>query len=216
MVKKFSLLGLCILGLLLPTWSQQGPAVIEYLAFASTGLSIPWALRPDPTIQRNFESPILLSFDVPPSRKSPAVFLEISGQYQLSWTSNPIRIFMSAVYYKITSPSVPNIEISQAFTIPPTVSETNYAGDHSYPPNAVIRHKGYYKMRLTRDSLDMWWILDKNTGQRPPDDVALSYINSIIDNGFRVEVWAGGTIQGLSYIAPFAFQVEVTRLSNKK
>jgi hypothetical protein len=217
MIKKLTLLGICILGLLLPTWSQEGPAIIEYLAWATTGSSMPWELRPpDPTVQINFASPILLSFNVPPSPKSPAIYLELWAQYILNWTSNPFRTCTALIYFRIISPAIPNIEFSQAYGVPPNISETNYAGNQTYPTNAMPRHKGYCKMALRRGFLEWWWIVDKNTGERPADDLALSYINSIIDNGFRVEVWAGGTIQGLSYIAPFAFQVEVTRLSNKK
>jgi hypothetical protein len=216
MAKRLILPGLCIMGLLLPSWAQQGPAVIEFLTLASTGSSILWELRPDPTVQSNFESPILLSIDVPPSPKSQAVYLEFWGQYIVTWSSNPIRVCVSLIYYKLTSPAIPNIEFSQAYSIPPTISETNYAGDHSYPTYAQTRYKGYSKMPLRRDLLQWWNVWDKSTGQFVPRDEALIYAGQLIDNGFKAEVWAGGTIQGLSYIAPFSFQVEVTRLSTKK
>jgi hypothetical protein len=216
MVKRLSLLGFCILGLLLPTSSQQGPAVIEYLTLATTGgSSIPWELRPDPTVQRTFESPILLSFDVPPSPKSPAVFLEVWAQFMINWTSNPVRICNPVINWRLISPAIPNIEFTQGYGVA-SIHETNYAGDHSYPTDNIHRYKGSTKMPLRRDVLEWWNIWDKSKGQWVPYDVALTYVSTLIDNGFRVEVWASGTIQGLSYIAPFAFQVEVTRLSNKK
>jgi len=150
-MKKVSLLALCILGLLSPTWSQQGPAAIEYLAYATTGGNTPWALQPDPTVQTNFESPILLSFDVPPSQKSPAVFIDLWGQYVLSWAPNPVRICTPLIYYRITCSAIPNIEFSQGYSVPPTISETNLAGDYSYPTGARVRHKGFYRTALRKD-----------------------------------------------------------------
>lgn len=216
MVKKLSLLGLCVLGLLLPTWSQKGPTAIEYLAMGSTGSTTPFQFRPpDPTVQTAFKSDILLSFDVPPYPKSPAIFLDIWAQYLITWTPNPVRRCAPLIYFKIVSPAIPNIEFSQAYGVPPQSFETNYALDHSYPTNTANRNKGYAKMPLRRGFLEWWWVVDTNTGQRPPDDLVLSYIDTIIDSGFKVEVWAEGQVQGVSYIAPFAFQVIVTGLHKK-
>ena len=216
-MKKILLLGLCIVSLLLPSLAQVGPGTIEFLAYASTGSTIPWDLQiGDPSAKSDFSSPILLSFDVPPSPKSKIIFFDVWGQYILCWSSNPVRYLSKLVYFKITSPAIPNIEFSQAYGVPVSVAETNNAGDYSYPPNSPqARHKGYTKLPLIRGSLDWWWVVDKTTNQRPPDDKVLSYINTIIDYGFRVEVWAGGTVQGLTYIAPFSFVIEVTGIIPK-
>jgi len=225
MIKRLFLLGICILGLLLPTWSQQesqliqGPAVIEFLAFASTfntnGGPNPWILRPDPTIRTDFQSPVLMSFDIPPSPKSPAVFFGIWGQYVLLWTSDPIRICRPMVGIRLTSPAIPDTEFAQAYGVPPVYDEINVAGNYTYLTDLGVRHKGHAKLQLSRGDLSVWWIRDRNTGQQVPDDLAIKYINKIIDSGFKVEVYASGTVQGLSYVQPFGFTVEVTRIGPK-
>ena len=115
----------------------------------------------------------------------------------------------------MTSPAVPNIEISQAFGIPPIVRETNFAGNYTYPTDTFIRHKGYVKMQLRRGNLQCWWIKDINTGQYVSEEVALAAIDKMIDNGFKVEVWAWGTVQGISFVAPLMFQIEATRIGKK-
>ncbi len=220
MMKKLALLGLCVVGFLLPSWAQQmgpvGPAAIEYLAFASTGDDLAWSEWLDPSARTTFESPVLLSFNVPSSPKSPAVFLEIWGQYIFFWTPNSIRICRPVVNFRITSPAIPNIEFSQGYGIPPVYDETNYSGNHTYLTDFGDRHKGYVKMPLIRGSLEWWWVLDKNTGKRPPDNQILAYINQIIDNGFTVELWAGGSVQGANRIHAVAFQAEVTRLVKRQ
>jgi hypothetical protein len=220
MLKKLSLLAFCIVGLSSQSWAQQigpvGPAAIEYLAFASTGDGLVWGEWLDPSVRTSFVSPVLLSFNVPPSPKSPAVFLEIWGQYIFNWSPGSIRICRPVINFKITSPAIPNIEFTQGYGVPPVYDETNYAGDHAYLTDFGDRHKGYIKMPLIRGSLVWWWVLDKNTGKRPPDNEILAYIDQIIDNGFTVELWASGSVQGMNRIQAFAFQAEVTRLSKKQ
>ena len=213
-MKKTLLAGLCIMGLFLPSWPQDKPASIEFLAFASSGgAGVCWEFRPDPTLRSNFISPTLLTVEVPPSRESPAIYLEIWGQYLLSWTSHHLHFFNGLVGFKIVSPALPHIEFSQGYGVPPVVQETNFSGNYTIPsPHGFIRYKGSFKIQFRRGNLQWWWIVDKNTGKRPSDDEALDYINKIIDNGFTVELWAWGTVEGLSYVAPFALQVEVTRI----
>ena len=139
MVKRLILLGLCIGGLLLPSWAQVefvGRATIEYLAFCNSfntwGSPNPWIFRPDPTVRIDFSSPVLMSFDIPASPKSPMLFFGIWGQYILQWTSNPARICRTSVGIKLTSPALPNIEFAQAYGVPPVYDSTNYAGEHTY------------------------------------------------------------------------------------
>jgi hypothetical protein len=221
MVKKLSLLGLCILGLLLPTWAQvvsEGPAMIEHVVFVSADNWPLWEYRPvDPTVSTYFKSPILLSFDVPPSPKSPMMFFEVWGQFLYTWTSNRSRTRLLTMGYRFTSPAFPNIEINQGFGVPPGVSETNYAEDHMYPADDTTgRVKGYWKGALRRTYKGNWNVFDKSTGQYLPSDLALPIIGGFIDGGYRVEVWAEGTVEGLSYIAPVYWQVQITRLSHKK
>jgi hypothetical protein len=216
MVKRLILLWLCVGGLLLPSWAQESPAFIEHVVLATTGAKLIWEyLPPDPTAFSSFKSPILLSFDVPPSQKSSAMFIEFWGQYIYSWTSNTNRFRELMMHYRLTSPIFPNIEIWQAYGVPPGFTETNNAGDQMYPPGYKNRVKGYCKMPLRRISHEWWNIYEINTHQYLFGNEALSIMSGFIDSGYKVEVWAEGNIQGLSYVAPFAFQVEVTRLAHR-
>jgi hypothetical protein len=159
----------------------------------------------------------LLSFDVPASPKSPAIFFEAYGQFIINWTSSPYRICNPRIHWRIISPEIPdNIDFYNVYGVA-GVYETNYAGDHAYPQNQqTCRFKGGSKLAMRRDDVEWWFIIDKSTGRQLPEDTALSLINSLISKGFHVEVWAAGDVQGLSYIAPFAFQMEVTRLVKRQ
>jgi hypothetical protein len=75
-MKKLILLGLCIVGLVLPSGAQvvlEGSALIENVVLVDlTGNPFQlWEYRPvDPTTSTHFKSPVLISFEVPPSPRS--------------------------------------------------------------------------------------------------------------------------------------------------
>jgi hypothetical protein len=116
---------------------------------------------------------------------------------------------------RLTSLEYPNIEFAQHAGVPPSYAETNNAPDSTLP-GWDARYNRYAKLPLARGDLSMWWIRYRDTGQRLPDDEALKYINKFIDSGFMIEIFAAGTVSGISRVRPIGFTAEVTRLVKDK
>jgi hypothetical protein len=144
------------------------------------------------------------------------MFFECWGQFLYTWTSNQIRRRALSMGFSFTSPAVPNVVIFQGYGVPQGVNETNYAGDSTYPENETGRVKGYCKLIMSRQSGGIWSVWDDGAGRFLTGDEAISAISKFIDNGFNVEMFAEGDVQGLSYIAPVYWQVQITRLVGRK
>jgi len=72
------------------------------------------------------------------------------------------------------------------------------------------------KIPLRRDNEDYWIVKDKVSGEQLPGDEAIFILNSLIDNGFKVEFYYKGKIQGIETIRLGPFIIEITRITKSK
>ncbi len=186
--------------------------IIEHLVWETTppfevGYDL-WIDEGDDEIVTPFESDPFLTFHVPTSPKSEALFFDIETQVNFTWSGFYKRMARIRCYYRFISDVISNdIEVWNSPSIFWTL-ETN----NSLEP-ATGRDRRVTKDRIRRNSVDHWLVY--KSGERVPDDVAIHIINSLIDSGFDVEFWVAGEVQGMRYFNIYPVIFEVTRLSNK-
>jgi hypothetical protein len=65
---------------------------------------------------------------------------------------------------------------------------------------------------LRKDYVDWWAVRDINAGNLLPENEAKNILKKLINNGFAVEVWANGIVEGVKSFWITA-SVHVTRIS---
>jgi hypothetical protein len=225
MVKRLMLLGLCVGGLLLPTWgqdgrtSQQAPAkvmVSEHLNWVQTGYG-EYVLNTtlSSPVYYSFNSDPFLTFKVPPSSKAEALFFEVWGQsIHYWWVGYSPQQFSGRVNIKLVSSRIP-----AGVTVYCHYGITGIYGI-THESEIADRSKRSGKFILRRDSMlrefiDWWDILDAD-GSRAPRDQAQIIVNDLIDNGFDVEISVEGFAEGVKQFLFYGFTVETTRLVKKQ
>ncbi len=196
---------------------KKGKApTIEFLDRIATFSPSPalWELTPEPTILTEFQSDTIFSLHVPPSPKSNALFLDLSAQYFYAWSGYQYRRANGAILLEIKSDVIPeDIEVFTALTIIST-SDTNNALNES---TTLERSWRNFRYMIKRDSNGDWFAgqfrVLYTSGQKVEDEIAIPIINSLIDNGFDVEIHADGYVRGIKWIELVLLSIEVTRLS---
>jgi len=189
------------------------PQAIEHLAWGNAGSYSQGAYVvtiSDPNLRTDFVSPTLISFSVPKSKGSPALFFEIYAHFWYRLAKTSTWDGRGGIFLGILSNDIPaDIEVTNAIGVL-ELHMTNNSLDEGFERSRAPRT---CKMILRRDSLDFWMIKYKGTDTDVPQDDALAIINKLIDNGFDVQVWTEGYVQGFRSVMLNPLNIEVTRLS---
>lgn len=167
----------------------------------------------DVTAIESFNSGTLLELQVPPSPKSDAIFFYFNAQYYYEKSSHLNRMASSIIWYNIISDIIPDeYEVKQGMSLL-SFSETNNSGDVSSG-----RSWRNHRYALKRNSACAQYcgelmVVYKGTMELIPEDIAIPIINALIDNGFSVEIFIEGKIQGLEYLNLLEAHMEISRLS---
>ena len=202
----------CAVGLFAPNVSAGDEAKsIEHLLWESTvrdwnGWEIDEA---DRYVLNFYELDPFMTFEVPASPKSDALFFEVDCKVYRQFNDSSTRHAHLRLMWRLTSEVIPeNIEVWGgwgAFVF----KDTNHSEDFS----PLMSHNNSVKMVMRKDTLDWWVFQYKDTGDFVPDEVAVPILNEIIKKGFSFEVWASLEAQGLIqfWLRPVTWHV--TRLS---
>jgi len=191
---------------------EEKGKVIEHLVWAHSSLEdVPGFKPSDPTQLEKFNIEPFLTFQVPASPKSEVLFIEFWAQVLYKWSDFETRRATLSCYLRIISDVIPNnIEVLVPKSVI-DVGEKNFAGNYDLQYRRSRRNA---KHRISRNG-DIWgsWVLYKDSGEHVPTEIAQDIFNRLIDNGFNVEVYSDGRIQGCSVIWLIGVLIEVTRLS---
>ncbi len=158
----------------------------------------------------SFVSDPFLTFHVPASPKSDALFFEFWAQALYKWSGFETRRAKLELNFRIISGDIPdNIEVKIGSTVI-NVGETNVCGNYDIQGR---RSRRYTKLPMRRNSVDWWIVYYKNSGVYVPENITHEILNNLMDNGFDVEVYTVGEIQGVSRINLIPVEFHVTRLS---
>ena len=191
--------------------------IIEHLVWAETQRDtyIFYKTIPDPQDDLIFEiqSDPFMTFHVPPSPKSEGLLIGCFAHAMVKKSDSDRRNTDIGVFYRCISDVIPeDIEVL-GVNINVHFRETNFSLDYDIAPVRYIRIQ---KLYMRRNSMDWWYVGYKGRRwQRVPDDIALIILNNLIDNGFDVEAWIEGTIQGLRYIRYGIVRFDVSRIMKK-
>jgi hypothetical protein len=195
--------------------AQEKGKTIEHLVWASAGSysSAAYDLGPlNPNDETYFQSPILMTFHVPKSKGSPALFFEVWSQFWYRLGNTSYWDGQGGINLRILSNDIPyNVEVRNGAGIL-EIHMTNYIQDWAFSNHRINRG---LKMIMQRDAVDFWIITYNDTGENVPYDTAVSILSKLIDKGFDVEVWAEGYVQGFTGLFLNPVFIEVTRLSKK-
>jgi hypothetical protein len=187
-----------------------GGKVIEHIVWADTlrenALGLTIAEYPN---KAEFESLPFLTFNVPESPKSTAIFFETRGHALVEW-SNLLIDTTEAVCWinlRIISNLIPeNIEVGTGAMVVRQVEK------NSLPFEDTIRSWDSRRYVLRKGDVDLWVVRNIASGEVLPEIDAKAILKKLIENGFKVEVWANGTVQGVKSVWIMA-NVHVTRIS---
>ena len=215
--RLFVLVAVCLF--LVSSWglAQEKNMVIEHLGWFQTGFGeniIPTSFSAPTSSPIPFASAAFLTFSVPPSPKSDAIFFEFWGQSLHRWffESTP-QIFSVNVILKIISPLIPaDIVVTATYGLANTrnIQHINSSED---------RNKRSWKFILRRDGMlrpyPDWWFVKYADGTDVEKTHAQALLNNLLDSGFDAEVSAAGESQNMRSFQLYAVAVEVTRLIRK-
>ena len=190
-------------------------SAIEHIVWASTGRDIPFDLGDlDVTVETTYESDPFLTFTVPANPKRDILFFELWAQFAVNWSAHDRREAVGYIIFRLISDAIPaNVDVYMVWGVFGE-NTTNFAGDYpSSSPNGLKRYKNSTKICLRKNHYD-WWFVEED-GEYLEEEDAVPYLNTLIDEGFEVEVWARVDVKGVNRIFPITINVEVTRLSKK-
>jgi len=174
-----------------------------------------WFNDTTPSGSGNFESPLFMSFNVPPSKKSECVFFEFGSQSLIQWIPNVAQSFWSGYRFKFKSAAIP-----AGFTVE-TMTSLEWVSDQGFMRQGQFRtNKTTYKLAIVRDAfLESYvyrplQIKDAN-GSYVPDDIANGILNDLLDSGFEVEMTVVGYAQGVQNFILISGWIDVTRTGDK-
>ncbi len=162
-----------------------------------------------------FISDTVISLHVPASPGSDALFFELSAQFWYGWDTHLWRQAYGSIYQEIKSNIIPpGIDVYAATNVI-DIGETNYAENET-----KVRERGRQssKYMMKRDSNGDWFagqfrVFDTESEEIVDDEIAIPIINSLIDNGFDIEIYTKGYVWGIDWIKLVFISIEVTRLS---
>jgi len=129
------------------------------------------------------------------------------------WTTEQIlrRKIIAGVYFKIISPIIlANIEIDTGYNL--LGANYNESSDGLYE-RLSNRGKRSTKFIMRRNNVDYWFFEYKDSEEDVSEEIMISIINSLMDNGFDVEVYIKGETLGVRQFILAHLAVEVTRIS---
>lgn len=195
--------------------TAEKPSVIEFLVREHmVDLNLFEFIPLDSTQHESFVSGALLTLHVPPSPKSEGIFFFLGSQLWYKRTSYNIRRADAIVWFELKSDIIPeNIEIYSGQTLL-DIYETNNAGDYSLNQERSWRNtRSMMKRNYTEvNLLGEMFVRYRGGGGPVPNEIAIPLLNSLIDNGFDVEISTSGAITGVEWIKCVQITMEVTRL----
>lgn len=199
-------------------YAKEKASVIEFLVREGGFDPNLFEYIPDDFTQHEgFNSGILLTLHVPPSLDSERIFFFLDAQFWYKWTSFHQRRANAIVYFVLKSDIIPeDINVWNGMTLI-DISETNNAGEYSFGRERSWRNT---RSTMTRNSTEVnrlgeMRVTYKGGGGNVPDEIAIPLLNSLIDNGFDVEIDISGGIKGVKWIRCVGILMEVTRLSKE-
>ncbi len=184
---------------------------IEHLVWADTGagnvIALPIA---NPAARTVVDTPSFLSFHVPASPGSEALFFDVWGQLIFKWSSSRIHRAVISIQLKVISSVIPtNVNVSTGSRLVAS-DNTNKAQDSSGSDNRFSRT---IKWILRGDKTDYWYVTYKSGGEPLPQAQALSILKNLIKKGFDVQINATGELQGVQQASLYPVTLQVTRLA---
>lgn len=195
---------------------REKELIYQHLNWAYTGYGeMILDTRLDSPDTYSFESSPFITFSVPPSPKAEALFFELWGQSHHYWHIGYFpQKFYAHAKMNIVSDLIPdgiNVYLINTLTEIFGISHESLQRD---------RNKATGKFIMRRDSLlreyPDWWYVRYDDGTVVPGELAQSILNSLMDNGFDVELSVAGYAECVRRFFFYAFQVEVTRLVKKE
>ncbi|MFX0203158.1 MAG: hypothetical protein ACFFCW_44200, partial [Candidatus Hodarchaeota archaeon] len=166
-----------------------------------------------PAEKLNEKTPIttepFMVISVPPSPKGDALFFrpQLVGYFKKAISE--YRQASCHLDMNIVSDLIPsNIEVLILIGLY-QLNEHNLGGSYDLSRIPVHREP---KVMLKRNKVG-WWNVVYKTGGRVPEQEAIPIINDLIENGFEVEIYYDGYIQGIEQVVLGPFWIEVTRVS---
>ncbi len=216
LVSVFLCLFVFSLGMIALEKEEEKAPIIEHLFAYFSGrsefLNHTYLESPTPLL---YESETLFAFHVPASPKSDAIFFELGySSYVWWWSGYSPQMFQAALYVRIVSEIIPDdIYIynggGKVFDVAITHPyNTSKPGQHSY--KIILRKDG-----LLREFPDWWEVRYVDTNWLVPYEKANSILNDLIDNGFDVEAFTKGEVEGVKEFMLLTFYVDVTRAMKK-
>jgi hypothetical protein len=209
--KKFFCLFSLIFVLSLGVAAEVKPPTLEHIFWKMSG----WFNDTTPSVAGNFESPLFISFSVPPSPKSECVFFEFGSQSLLQWIPSVTQSFWSGYRFKFMSAAIP-----AGFTVENTTS-LEWVSDQGFMRQGQFRtNKTSYKWAIVRDGFLENYVFrplqikDAN-GSYVPDKIANGILNDLLDSGFEVEITVVGYAQGVQNFILLSGWIDVTRSGKK-
>ena len=185
---------------------------IEYLGWYQVPMEdYGFALTPaDDTVMTYYDSAPFLTFSVPASAKSEAVFIDHFAEALFVCSDFGTRKVECRNRLDIISSAIPaDVEVYTERAVA-RIAETNLSADYD------IGYRRSWKrdpVIIRRDSLDWWFVKYISTGDDVPASDALDILNDILDTGFTVNISTNGFLQGVEDFFLKFCMVTVTRTS---
>lgn len=215
-MKKEILVSVLICFFVFPSSIKAKNNVVEQIYFFQNSFSNPyqylWVVE-NPGEKTYFKKGTFLSVNIPPSKKYETLFFHFWLNARLNEDSAINHLIAEiTIWGKAVSDSIPE-GIEVLLGIGNCGIDTPKQGLH--PRLYQIPQKRNIKTRLQRDDVGFWWVIDSASGKRIPDDEAITVLNALLANGFDIEFYFDGYIQGINKIRLGPTTIEITRVSNK-
>ncbi len=213
-LKRLLLLAAVVLGLFLGAGAQEKPDMLEHIFWKMGGFFNETTLSgPGPF---GYESPLFMSIQVPPSPKSDEVFFEFGVQSSVQWMQGVTQSFWSGYRFVFKSSVIPaNISVENTTSLdgvndPGLFRQGQSRTDKTTYRWTVVRDgflKDYVFLPLSITYVD--------SGQLVPNDLANDILNSLLDNGFEVDITVVGVARGVQSFYLVSGWMDVTRSVKK-
>jgi len=186
---------------------EKGKAI----AIADTGFRNIYDVEiKDVTLETSFASDPILKFHVPPSPKSFTILFKCWNTLVYAWSDYERRHIEYKICLRTISDVIPySMDVRTAVHIPSEYVMENFS--NSKTKSKRLEH--FTEIFMKRDGSTSWSVNYKS-GERVQDWKAVRIFTELIDQGFDVEVWVEGMIQGMEVASCRNVVIEVSRLSH--
>ena len=164
----------------------------------------------DETLETSFTSDPILKFHVPPSPKSYTLLFKWWTTFIYAWSGYEQRRAECNICLRAISDIIPySMDVWTAVNIP----EKHMTGSFLNSKTKRQRIEYFTEIIMRRDGAFSWSVNYKS-GEKVQDWKVTRIFSELIDEGFDVEVWVEGVVQGMKVASYRNVAIEVLRLSH--